>query len=357
MNKKNKGLLALIGLVVLSAAAATGSTFAWFTTVRSATISFTSATVETKDNDLSVKYLSSLNSLNVTTNYSVNEGKGVNNVVFSGLNKITDISGDGLNFYKPLWSAYDPGDASLADRIEDIDLSYKDEHGAVRKSADGYLVDFTLEIARGINFYGPNDLNIYFDRGTNISPIDVINGNPDPSAQLIAQQAKNNKIIEALRMAVIKTDITYDETDPDNPVIDDVDPTTPIFYYAPYAEPAYNYLSKDASNSVYTVDGYTNTAILGDASDPEDVINVYEGIHDDPLTALVNEEGSEFKYFPTVDEAEAAHYKPFLTLSEANPSAYVTFRFWVEGEDLDTVNAAVGGVFSIDLRIYALSVI
>lgn len=357
MNKKNKLLLTTIGLVVLSGAAATGSTFAWFTTVRSAIISFTSATVETKNNDLSVKYISSLNSVTATTNLSVNEGKSSNNVVLSGLNKVTDISGDGINFYKPVWSAYDPGDASIADYINEIDLSYKDNKGNLTKSADGYLIDFTLEIARGVNLYSPNDLNIYFDRGTLISPIDVIGENQNPSNAQIEQQDRNNKVVEAVRMAVIETDVTYDITDPDNPVIDDISPLKPIFYYAPHAEPLYNYLSEDSGGTTYTILGYSNTSILGDAADPEDVINAVEGIQDDPSTPTINEKDSEFKYFSTVVEAEDANYKPLLTLTEADPTAHITFRFWVEGEDDDAVNAAIGGVFSIDLRMYALSVI
>jgi hypothetical protein len=61
MNKKNKVLLGAIGLVLLSGIAATSSTFAWFTTVRTASISYSEATVQASDGNLAIEYLSSLN--------------------------------------------------------------------------------------------------------------------------------------------------------------------------------------------------------------------------------------------------------------------------------------------------------
>ena len=54
MNKKNKVLLASVGLAIFSGIAATSTTFAWFTTTQNASLSFNSATVETQDNNLNV---------------------------------------------------------------------------------------------------------------------------------------------------------------------------------------------------------------------------------------------------------------------------------------------------------------
>ena len=45
MNNKNKILLTSVGLAMLSGIAATSSTFAWFTTTRTASVSYSSATV------------------------------------------------------------------------------------------------------------------------------------------------------------------------------------------------------------------------------------------------------------------------------------------------------------------------
>ncbi|MDD3389646.1 MAG: hypothetical protein PHP09_04230, partial [Bacilli bacterium] len=59
MNKNKKLLLSSVGLAVLSGIAATGSTFAWFTTTRTATISYTSATVVSKQSNLKITYVSS----------------------------------------------------------------------------------------------------------------------------------------------------------------------------------------------------------------------------------------------------------------------------------------------------------
>jgi len=58
--QKNKVLLGAIGLVLLSGIAATSSTFAWFTTVRTASISYSKATVQSSDGNLAIEYKSSL---------------------------------------------------------------------------------------------------------------------------------------------------------------------------------------------------------------------------------------------------------------------------------------------------------
>ena len=201
MNKKNKVLLTIMGLVVLSGIAATSSTFAWFTTVRSASISYSSATVETQDNDLSVHYVSSLNTMTATTNDYVNDGKTVNNVVLSGGNKVTDISGDGIDFYKPVWKANTYGGGQVADRIDDITL-------AAAGDADGYLIDFTLTIARGSGAQSTNDLNVYFDAGTAVTAASA--------------DAADVAAVKAVRMAAIKGGAAF-------------------YHYSPEAETTYNY--------------------------------------------------------------------------------------------------------------------
>ena len=100
MNKKNKVLLGAIGLVLLSGIAATSSTFAWFTTVRTASISYSEATVQSSDGNLAIDYQSSLNTWSGAPTYDAEANK----VTIAGANKVTDISGDGKTFYKPVWT-------------------------------------------------------------------------------------------------------------------------------------------------------------------------------------------------------------------------------------------------------------
>lgn len=130
MNKKNKVLLGAIGLVLLSGIAATSSTFAWFTTVRTASISYSEATVQSSDGNLAIEYLSSLNTWNGEPSYD----EDANKVTIAGANKVTDISGDGKTFYKPVWTT----PVSAASNIETVPTT--GDPGV----ADGFYIDFTV---------------------------------------------------------------------------------------------------------------------------------------------------------------------------------------------------------------------
>lgn len=301
MNKKNKVLLTIMGLVVLSGIAATSSTFAWFTTVRSAMVSFSNATVETKENDLHVSYVSSLNAVSIMdldgASTSAADGDTINNLIISGANRVTDISGDGLQFYKPVWKAANYGANLVADSIEPITL-------AAAGDADGYLVDFTLRIARGSDHEGTSGaLKVYFDEGTGIFP--KTTADADINA------------VAATRMAIIVDGVA-------------------IYYYAQNEETTYNYLTNtgDDTDVLYEVEEFTNT---------EELPDVVVGTPD------------PFGYEPTVTEAGSAGYVPFLTLNDATDTVDATFRFWIEGEDTDAINTAIGGVFEVVLKMYALA--
>lgn len=171
MTNKNKLFLTSIGLVVLSGIAATSSTFAWFTTTRTASIAFSSATVESKQSNMIIKF----DAGNVTEHGSSTD----NNLVLTGGNKVTDISGDGINFFKPVWSATE----GLATEINAI------TYGGPA-SANGYWVEFkvTVEIAGGTN------MNVYLGSGTKITA----KANAD-----VDIKATNDKAVLGSRMAVI----------------------------------------------------------------------------------------------------------------------------------------------------------
>ena len=281
MNKKNKVLLASVGLAIFSGIAATSTTFAWFTTTQNASLSFNSATVETQDNNLNVAYKSSLNS-------GITDSQAGNVITLTGANKVTDISGDGSTFFKPLWNAaLDMPSARVAYDIEQV--------GAT--DADGYYVDFTLTISRDST--GIGGMMVYLDNGTQI-----VAANDEDDA--------DNKAVAGSRLAVLDEE-------------GDV-----ILVYAPDAEDNYYYVSEDAEGELYEVDGFVNTT---------------------ELSGVVN----SFTNYNNNDAAVAASAVAIADLT-TETEVDVTFRAWLEGEDPDTINDAIGGVFNIDLKIYGLTV-
>jgi hypothetical protein len=175
MNKKNKVLLGAIGLVLLSGIAATSSTFAWFTTVRTASISYSEATVQSSDGNLAIEYISSLNTWNGDPTYDAEANK----VTIAGANKVTDISGDGKTFYKPVWTT----PVSAASSIETVPTT---GDSAV---ADGFYIDFTVRLSRD-NAVAENGLKVYLGTGTTIAPKD-------------SSSDKDKGAVKAARLAVI----------------------------------------------------------------------------------------------------------------------------------------------------------
>jgi len=155
MNKKNKVLLSAIALVLLSGIAATSTTFAWFTTVRTAGISYSEATIQAADGNLMIDYQSSLNNWSGgAPTYNAN----TNTVTISGANKITDISGDGATFYKPVWT----NPTTQASAINEVPTT-----GAAGV-ADGFYIDFTVRLSRS-NPVDQNGLKVYLGTGTTIT--------------------------------------------------------------------------------------------------------------------------------------------------------------------------------------------
>ncbi|MDD4521061.1 MAG: hypothetical protein PHF59_03535 [Bacilli bacterium] len=212
MNKNKKLLLSSVGLAVLSGIAATGSTFAWFTTTRTATISYTSATVVSKQSNLKITYVSSNDTFD-----PVPEAGAVSSLSLVGGMDITDISGDGLNFYKPVWSAT----AETASAINAVTASV------------GNWVEFTVTISRD-NVTG---MKVYLGAGTSITP-------------KTALDEQDLKAVAASRLAVINVDT------PASPVVECI--------YTP-SDASHSYLTTAAAGTaVYGIDGYTKVTYAGD---------------------------------------------------------------------------------------------
>lgn len=213
MKNKKQLMFGTLALVLLSGIAASSTTLAWFTTTRTASLNFTSATIENKSSNLVVNYVESLNSFDTVD-------PTPNAIALTGGNKVTDISGDGLSFYKPVWA---DSNATVASVINDVTAT-----------ADEHYIDFVLKISRdNTNAANPLGLKVYLGSGTKILPLD--SGN-----------AKDVDAVKASRMAVI----SYDDASRSNPAV--------VHLHAPEAEPAATatHLAVNASETAYGIAGY-----------------------------------------------------------------------------------------------------
>lgn len=291
MNKKNKVLLSTIGLVLLSGIAATGSTFAWFTSVRTASINFNDATVETKSGNLVIAYKDTGDDGDISTSQTGNV------LTITGSNKITDVSGDGVNFYKPVWA---DSASTVASVINAVSTSV------------GHYVEFGITVSRS-NAAGANGLKVYLGTGTTITGKDVVEATPgSPTPGEIAQQAKNDDVVAATRLAVV------DASD------------AVKLRWAPVAETSPEYLTS-TPGSAYGLTTHTlqSDGALLPAAIPADL---------------------------TVIPGTASAYE-VADLTGAVTSADLTFRVWIEGTDAQTINDIIGGVISVNIALYALEVV
>ncbi|OQC50066.1 MAG: hypothetical protein BWX57_00511 [Tenericutes bacterium ADurb.Bin024] len=280
MNKKNKLLLGAIGLVLLSGIAATSSTFAWFTTVRTASISYSEATVQSSDGNLAIDYQSSLNTWSGSPTYDANTNK----VTIAGANKVTDISGDGKTFYKPVWTT----PVTAASAINSVPTS------GSAGVADGFYVDFTIRLSRS-NAVGENGLKVYLGTGTAIAPKD--GGNVEDTG---AVQAARLAVLDSLGNVKVR--------------------------WAPEQETTPKYITT-GTGPLYGVSGYETVT---------DSTYKYGTI-----TSAANMAAADSAGFLVADLSKGV-------ANEAN----VTFRIWLEGEDVHCVNAIIGGVFNVNIALY-----
>ena len=287
MNKKNKVLLTSVGLAVLSGIAATGSTFAWFTTTRTASISYTNAVVESKLSDLELTYLGNGNTTFSTAPTLNTIG---NTLALVGGNKITDISSDGIDFYKPIWSSID-GEATRIDKIT---------------TAEGYYTEVNVKLTNK----GGTSMTVFLGTGTGVTS---------------TGSTASNAAILAARMAVI-TGTTVSAAGV-------ATGGTLKILHAPN-DTTHGYLSASSTDArkifgtASSATAATKGSFSGTILDETDFVTASAIADADPDT-------------------QVGVLAPAATLN-------VTFRVWLEGEDADAVNAAIGGVFNFAANLYAL---
>lgn len=287
---KNKKVITSITVLFLSAIAATTGTFAWFVTTREASIQYSGARIYTTDGDLTVVYKSSLNTIVDADDIEYIPNENILNITND--QTITDISGDGLDFYKVDWSS-----------IDDVASSIYDVKAEDAGDADGYFVDFTITISRTATADG---FKVFLGDDTAILPADE-------------DSDEDNGIVKAIRMAVISYDNNDSETG--NPEV--------IIRYGTNEQTPAQFLKKETGGTAYS-----------------------SGTH-------IFETDSLYNYVPfttesIIDDADDVYPAIADLMPEDSTSADVTFRFYIEGEDSDTVNDYIHGTFSVNLDLYAL---
>ena len=294
MNKKNKVLLSPVCLLLLSGIAATSSTFAWFTTVRNASINYNDATATTESGNLKLTYVSSLNTVSQTTDTATNT------VTVTGTNKITDISGNGQNFFKPVWASQVDHDNGIASVINTVATT------GSAGVADGYYVDFTVNVARD-NDVSEKGLKVYLGAGTAFTDTKAAVA-PSPEVD----------IVPTLRLAVLNASNTV------------------MVRWAPEAETSAKYLvsgAPDVADSTYGLNTHKFT--------------------DETTTTLKT---GAISTYTTQTAADAAGFMVADLSSTVATSANITFRAWIEGTDAQTTNDIIGETFSLAIALYALEV-
>lgn len=169
MKLKNKILLAAAGLLVVSGAAATTGTFAWFTAAQTATSKV--STIAAKSNSTALKLTTTLVNTDATISLAAGTNTdGVDHVwtatpATSGSAVLTDISGDGKTFYKPSAGQVLDENNSLVETSANLSGA-----AVVTTRVSPYLYQFKLvfESTNYLKDNGGNELAIFVDPTSHI---------------------------------------------------------------------------------------------------------------------------------------------------------------------------------------------
>lgn len=150
MKTKSKLLLGLTAALAASVGVASTATFAWFTTTRTASVNFTSTSVYSTKGNLAIAYSAIA--------YGGTTGSVAGNIATVNANTedVTDISGDGLNFYRPNWIP--GGEGYYANNFSTI------HNGLENGVATTYFVTFNITLTNN----GSGDLDAYLDTGSDV---------------------------------------------------------------------------------------------------------------------------------------------------------------------------------------------
>ncbi|HOJ45530.1 MAG TPA: hypothetical protein PK340_05830 [Bacilli bacterium] len=287
MKTRNKLLLSASAMLVLSAGAMVTGTVAWFTATRQLNVNFSNVTVMSTQGDLDI-------ALVPQSGYTEDDGTpGQIDIEYAATT--TDISGDGITFYKPEWNI----DYTAAIAMEDV---------TNLTNFPGYYVDFQLTISRTNT--GPNDgFLVYLGDGSAVVP-----ASSDPEDVAAAN---------SVRVAIL----------------DEAKAVRKVLWAADDGDATYEYIAAEALATFEGLNGY-------EAKDAELLSDFVEGdfvLHDE-ISGLTHIGGNS----PEI--ADLTKTVGDVAITEE----IVTVRIWHEGTDVDSDDAAKLGQYSIVLDFYSM---
>lgn len=294
MKLKNKILLAASGLLVLSGAAATTGAFAWFTATRTATVAGTGYKVQSNTTDLSIT--ASLSDGGTPVEGTVSDNQSV---TFNTPYNLTDVSGDGLTFVKPVFDSNNEIKEYTALSAQKAD-----------KASYSYWIDITLTFTAT----GARQLGIFISDYT-------------------FSASKDGDIYKAGRVAFLNSD-----------------KTTLLGYAAPLgADEAPNYVkgTTEGSNT-----SYAEAPVSGLDTDTKKVVHI--GKKDTEAFTKVTD--ANFADVPSQTNFATNGYIG----STSGDTLSVVERIWLEGTDAscggeNNGNTNLGKSFGLDINFYGVA--
>lgn len=299
MKTRNKLLLSATAMLVLSAGAMVTGTVAWFTTTRQLNVNLSNVTVMSTQGDLQIALVEQ-------AGFTPDTGTpGTLGITHAG--STTDISGDGINFYKPSWNINNTAAIAMANVTNLTNFP-------------GYYVDFQLTISRSNT--GANDgFLVYLGSNSAIVPassdVDDVAAANSARVAILNSTKTDRKVLWA-----------WDGADVVDPLAD------PLV-------PSYHYIAPEAAGTFFGLTGY-------EAKDATALSDFRKGnfTNHDAIDGSGHTGGNSPVIADLTNDGEVP---PVAILSEV-----ITVRIWHEGTDLDSSDIAKQGQFNVLLDFYSM---
>jgi hypothetical protein len=322
MKNKSKVIVGLSALLAVAAGSAATGTYAWFTTTRTATASLQSVGVYAQNDSLNV-------SGTKMSGFEGAIGETITVAGFSGSTKgLTDVSGDGVNMYRPEWDVDDTerttatGIATLSDYCGSDPLS-------------GYLrfkLHFSTNGAK---------LNVYLDKNSTLSYLSATSTytNVNDATTPISEDAITGALaatsptsIQQSTLSAAATRISFKGNDS---------------HYTVWQPCALGYKATDTFNYLKKTDVSTDTAYTVANYKEKDATGTDTG-----YAWKVGQFGGTIKEGLAVDESTTKDQLVAANVDATGVDVVVTV--WVEGTSRAAVSNAIGGSVKLDLKFDAI---
>jgi hypothetical protein len=297
MKLKSKLLLAASSLLVLSGVAAGTGTYAWFTATQTATVGVDYFSVKTNTSNLTMKTVSGDN---VKCNSADDNVAGKTSVTYTATettdgdnhNKLTDVSSDGINFWKA---------GGVVDHYT--------------TSSSSSVLSQTIAGATKVTAVYPYcyQITITFTQSDKAYPMAVLLS----SKSTITKASGSKEIYKAARVGL-------------------VDYTTATEVQKGYFAP------NDTINDSYTyISNYSGSTMTYSK------VNTLNGVMDSTFVA-----GTDLTDASTDVTATHAGYLGEIT---STSDLTIVIRIWLEGQDSDCIKTNIGDPFNVDLKFYGIT--